>query len=257
MTRRDAGPSDAHARPRVPAVPRPDPRPWVVASVVAETIGMTAAATAAVTVDRWLPIGTPVLVALLVLVAGGLVEGLALGLLQSRALARWLSADERRRWALATVLVAGLGWAAASAPALTREGAGDAEPALALVMLGAAAIGVVAGALLGAAQAWAIGRSPRSMRQWSLTSAGAWTVAMPVIFLGATLPQASWPGGMVVATGTITGLTAGTALGVLSCDRLVALTGAEARRRSPGGRGGTFGTPGRDSGPNGRERLPG
>ena len=65
---------------------------WVVACLVAETVGMTAAATAARVgqdlsegdgnAGRWL--------ALAVVVAGGLVEGVALGVLQGRALAtRW------------------------------------------------------------------------------------------------------------------------------------------------------------------------
>ena len=53
---------------------------------------------------------------LLVVVLGGLVEGTALGWLQARALDTILGPTGRRHWVLVTVLVAGLGWAAASRP---------------------------------------------------------------------------------------------------------------------------------------------
>lgn len=78
----------------------------MAACALAETIGMTSAATAARVGDsvgsRWAALG--------VVVAGGLVEGTALGLAQSSVLAARLPGLGRRAYAVATVVVAGLGW---------------------------------------------------------------------------------------------------------------------------------------------------
>ena len=90
---------------------------------------MTAAAAAARAADAvaarpewWATTAT----ALAIVVAGGLVEGLALGWAQSGQLRRRLPDLRRTRYVLWTVLVAGLGWAAASAPAVLRPTAGRA-----------------------------------------------------------------------------------------------------------------------------------
>lgn len=197
------------------ALPTAAPRgPWLAACVAAETVGMTAAAGAAVLADA---VG-PGVGALAVVVAGGLVEGTALGVLQGAVLARWRRhAHLGRAWALVTLAVAGVGWAAASAPAALQDaGPGD-QPARAWVLLGAVGLGLVMGLVLGAAQAWALGRGslPHPWR-WVPVSTAAWAVTMPVIFLGATSPAADWPPLAVVATGTATGLVAGAVLGAVS-----------------------------------------
>ncbi len=195
-------------------------RSWVLACTLAEAIGMTAAAAAAraatALIERdvqgasWLGLGLVVL--------GGLVEGVALGVLQSRALASVLDTWARRRWLWGTVLIAGVGWAAASAPAaLSSSQSGDTEePALMLVLLGAAGLGTMLGAVLGAVQAWALTGQVPHPRRWILGSAVGWTAAMPVIFLGATTVPASWPTGPVVVIGAGTGLAAGLVLGATS-----------------------------------------
>ena len=82
------------ARPEVRAVDAPRRshgvvRRWVLACAAAEAVGMTAAAGAA-TWSQWL-VGEPeaareVVLVLGLVVAGGLVEGLSLGLAQSWAL---------------------------------------------------------------------------------------------------------------------------------------------------------------------------
>ena len=125
---------------------------WVVACTVAETVGMTAAAAAARAADA-LDVRP---VALAVVVAGGLVEGTALGLAQSGVLAARLPALRRGAFTWATVLVAGLGWAAASAPAVLWGDDSGAAPPLLVVLLGAAGIGLVMGPVLGGAQALAL-----------------------------------------------------------------------------------------------------
>src|SRR5690349_22199903 len=131
----------------------PSPARWTAACTAAEAVGMTAAAGAALVAngmgdtasERWLALG--------VVVLGGLVEGLALGSLQALALRPALG-GRGRRWALVTLLVAGLGWALASAPGtLADTGSGngaDNGPPWLLAVLGGALLGTVMGALLGA-----------------------------------------------------------------------------------------------------------
>lgn len=189
---------------------------WLRACVAAEAIGITAAAGAAraatwLTEERSLPVGW----ALAVVVAGGLVEGAALGALQAQVLHDRIGTAAARRWAVATILVAGLAWAAGSAPATLSAG-GTGSPPLVLVLLGGAAIGLVTGALLGAAQALASGRDRTGSLRWIGASAVGWTAAMPVIYLGAGLPDADWPALAVVPLGTVTGAAAGAVLGLLT-----------------------------------------
>ena len=63
-------------------------------------------------------------VALAVVVAGGLVEGVALGSAQAWPLGGWLPALRRGRYVLATVLVAGGGRWPRRPPVLTGENGG-------------------------------------------------------------------------------------------------------------------------------------
>src|SRR3712207_8430308 len=133
--------SDVISRPstRVPGDERAPATlgPWVLACATAEAVGMTAAAGAAWAADALASHGAGTLVGLVVVVSGGLVEGSALGVLQARALGA-LDRSARRRWALATVVVAGVGWAGASTPAVLSEDDGSGVgPPIGLVVLGA------------------------------------------------------------------------------------------------------------------------
>ena len=200
-------------------------RPWVAACAAAETVGMTAAAGAAVLAD-----GMPGPAALSVVIAGGLVEGTALGIAQSTVLARVAPALARARYLAATLLVAGLGWAAASAPS-ALGGGGDAEqPPVLVIVLGAVALGLVMGTLLGAAQAATLRGAVRHPGQWVVAKAAAWPVAMALIFLGATAPEADWSTASVIGMGAITGAVAGTALGLISGLFLPSLAGVPSPR---------------------------
>jgi hypothetical protein len=164
-------------------------------------------------------------------VAGGLVEGVALGGLQAAGLRRLLPWLDRRRWLLVTTAVAGLGWAAASAPAALSGTDDGSVPPLLLVLGGALALGVVMGALLGAVQATGLRGQVRHPWRWIGASAAAWAPAMAVIFLGATAPAADWSGPTVAALGAVTGLGAGTVLGLVSGWFLPTLDGPSAHNR--------------------------
>ena len=175
----------------------------MVACAAAEAIGMTAAAGAARSATELTDHGVTHATAwgLLVIVLGGLVEGTALGWLQAWALATILGPTGRRRWLLVTVLVAGLGWSAASLPAVLGGDEAGGQPPLPLVLLGAAALGGVMGAFLGAAQASTLRHRVRHPVRWVTGSTAGWVVAMPIIFLGATTVPASWPWWLVVRRG--------------------------------------------------------
>jgi hypothetical protein len=188
-------------------------RAWLTACVTAESVGMTAAALAWKGADRL----DDTAAALSVVVAGGLVEGFALGALQGRVLGRRFDRALARGWTVTTTLVAGLGWAAGSAPSVlaTSDGAGEGPP-LGLVLLGAGAMGAAMGLALGAAQSLLLrGRAVRPWR-WTAVSALAWAPTMVVVFVGAGVPSSDWPTLAVVVTATLAGAAAGTVLGVLT-----------------------------------------
>lgn len=186
---------------------------WIVLCAIAEAIGMTAAAAAAQVTDDWGLAGIP---SLLVIVAGGLVEGAAVGALQAIGLAPWLSGGGRTRWFIVTLVVAGLGWAAATAPSQFSGPDGGGAPSLALVLVGGLALGAAMGALLGLGQALVLrGRVPHPLR-WVGVSTLAWAPTMLLIFLGASIPDASWTTGAIILMGTITGVVAGAVFGVAS-----------------------------------------
>jgi hypothetical protein len=164
-------------------------------------------------------------------VGGGLVEGTALGALQATVLGRAFPRLRRLRYAVATVLVAGLGWAAASAPGVLGSRGADTTPSLALVLLGAAALGLVMGAVLGAVQALALRGAVRHPWRWVGANAAAWPLAMTLIFVGATTPGTTWPTWSVVLLGVATGAVAGTGLGLVTGWFLPALDGPPASGR--------------------------
>ena len=206
---------------------------WVLACAAAEAIGMAAAATAArvgqdvsgggATGARWL--------ALLVVIAGGLVEGAALGYLQSGVLARRWPVLRRTSYLLMTLLVAGVGWSAASAPgALATEDAGDGLP-LALILLGGLGLGLLMGPILGAAQAVALRGVVAHPWRWVDANVAAWPLAMAVIFAGASAPGRDWPLLEVTAFGAFTGLLAGAVLGLVTAGWLASLDGQPVTNR--------------------------
>jgi MFS family permease len=222
-TQPEAGPAA-----QVPSVGR-----WIVLCAAAEGLGMAATAGAAKT-SQWL-VGEPssgpeVAVVLLLVVAGGLVEGTALGVFQAAGLRRWLPRLNGRRWVLVTMAVAGVGWAGASAPAVLAGGGGSGPPWI-VVYGGAAVLGGVMGAVLGAAQALLLRGRVRTPRRWVDANALAWAPAMMVIFLGATTPAADWPALAVTGLGAVTGLTGGAVLGLVTGWFLPSLSGPPPHNR--------------------------
>jgi hypothetical protein len=231
----------SHVKPRAPLVPKrplarrgpPSIARWTGLCAAGEGIGITAAATAG-RVSQELtgeaPSGPRLLAALSIVVAAGLIEGLAVGIVQASGLAAWLPGRLRTRWMLVTVAIAGLGWAGASASAMLGADTGP-EPTKAVMVGGAVGLGAGMGAVLGAAQAWVLRHQVPHPWRWITASALGWAVAMPIIFGGANFPGADWPLLAVAASGTVTGLMAGAGLGLLSGLLLPSVAGIPASGR--------------------------
>jgi hypothetical protein len=222
--------------PVMVAAPAPTIARWTRLCAGAEAIGMTAAAAAAKLSQSLVgePHGTREVVTVLsVVVAGGLVEGTALGVAQSAGLRTWLPDRARRVWVAVTVAVAGLGWAGASLPGtLAGGGADSSQPPWLLIIAGALALGAVMGVTLGAAQVPVLRGHVAHPWRWVAANAAAWPAAMAAIFVGATAPSADWSAPTVVVLGTATGLVAGALLGVVSGWFLPSLTGRPAHDRA-------------------------
>ncbi len=212
-------------------------RRWIGLCAAAEAVGMLAASGAAKAGQAWLgePAGTrEVAVVLTLAVAGGVVEGAALGLAQATGLGGWLPGPARRSWVAVTVLVAGLGWAAGSVPGVLAGGAPDGSagaPPWPWLLAGAAALGLSMGGLLGGAQARVLRGRVRHPWRWVTASVLGWTPAMAVIFAGAALPGADWGVLPVLALGATTGLVAGALLGAVTGWFAPSLSGPAARDR--------------------------
>lgn len=209
-------------------------RRWILACAAAELVGMTAAASAAKSVqalsDRPGILGSAAL-ALGLVVAGGLVEGTALGTAQGVLLSERWPALRRGVFIGVTVVAAGLGWAAGSAPGVLAAEDTGTEPPLALMLAGAAGIGLVMGPLLGAAQAWVLRDAVPHPWRWVAANAVAWPPVMVVIFYGASRPESEWSVLAVVGTGVLTGVAAGAVLGFLTGLWLPSLDGQPVHNR--------------------------
>jgi deazaflavin-dependent oxidoreductase (nitroreductase family) len=166
-----------------------------------------------------------------VVVLGGLVEGTALGLLQAWVLGTRWPRLSRLRFAALTVVVAGIGWAAASAPSALSGNSDQAGPPVLLMVLAGLGLGLVMGPVLGAAQALALRDVVAHPWRWVGANAVAWPAAMALIFTGASTAGAHWSLPVLVAYGAATGALAGTALGLVTAGWMASLDGQPVANR--------------------------
>jgi hypothetical protein len=175
---------------------------WVAANAISETLGLGATfaviAVAFSSLEGSGSIGT-VLLLFLLSVASGVIEATLVGLAQWWAMHPWFPAISRRAWWLATMagaLVAYvLGYLPSTLMSLGEEAsqAQAVEPPQAIVLLLAAGLGAVAGAVLSFAQ-WLIlrGSVPRA-GWWVPANALAWLAGMPIVFWGIDISQRGQP----------------------------------------------------------------
>lgn len=197
---------------------------WVVANVVGEIVGFGLAALVGAALLA--PIGTatgPAATGLMLLgvAAIGGLEGSAVGMAQWYVLRAALPGLRRRAWLAATICGAVVAWAAGMAigPMLGDDAA--ASPLMSLI--GAAAIGIVAGVLLSAAQWLVLRQFVSRAGWWVLAHALAWAVGMIVAFVGMSAIGTDTPMRDVAAVGAITGLAMGALVAALTGVALVRL----------------------------------
>ena len=201
---------------------------WTRACVFGAMIGVTAAAAAALIDSR---LGGDTLreqaIGLAVVVTAALVGGLALARFQAQVL---IDVLERRRhlWIVVTVPVAAVGWVVATAPSgFAQDGSPPSTLSPWLLLVLALVLGACLGALLGAVQAHVLRPAVSHPWRWVGISAVAWSPAVAVVALGATLPPESWPDLAVVLVAPLLGAVAGFVVGRVSGSLLPALSGAQ------------------------------
>ncbi|MBX3057041.1 MAG: hypothetical protein KF770_11270 [Anaerolineae bacterium] len=146
------------------------------------------------------------LVGILLMSATGAIEGGVVGWLQWLVLRRPFPHIARRAWIRATIIGAVVAWFLGSLPSTLMDmGAADAdtavaEPALAIVLLLAAGMGLVLGLVLAFPQ-WRVLRTavPHAW-VWLPANAAAWAVGMPLIFALIDLAQRSSSTAVIILT---------------------------------------------------------
>lgn len=173
---------------------------WVAANAASEVVGLGAtAAVMALGFSRLesLPGVAGVLLAFALAVGSGAIEATIVGLAQWWAMHPWFPGITRGSWWLATLVGAliayVLGWLPSTLMSLSGEGAQAtaAEPPQWMVLLFAAGLGAVAGAVLSFAQWLVLRQTVRQAGWWVPANMLAWLVGMPVIFWGIDAAQKS------------------------------------------------------------------
>ncbi len=185
---------------------QPDLSAWLRAVVAGEVLGFSATAMIAFVA---LSLGghpttiTGRVVALVVMVAAGTLEGASLGYFQWRLLHRWLPGLPARSYVGATVAVAAGGWLLGMSMPLVATLAGAAAapsaaatqgPSAPLVALFAAGFGAAAGALFGLAQARVLARQVRGTGAWVVGNLVGWALGLPFAYLAGSLGTATMTG---------------------------------------------------------------
>jgi len=138
-----------------------------------------------------------ILIAFAVAVGSGAIEATLVGLAQWWAMHPWFPEISRRSWWLATLagaLVAYvIGWMPSTLMSLGEQASSSqnpvAEPEMWLVLVLAAGLGAIGGAILSFAQWLVMRRRVKGASVWIPANMLAWLVGMPIIFLGIDIAQ--------------------------------------------------------------------
>lgn len=209
-------------------------RRWIVANGWSEAAGLGTTFVIGRALAPWLEHATGAVVILLgamaAVVLGTLLEGVLVGVAQEGVLRDRLASLHKRTWVLATAAGAALAWILGMIPstfmALRPEAAAQSpvtEPGALVQYALAAALGLVAGPVLGVAQWTVLRRHVAHAMRWLLANAIAWAVGMPLIFLG--MEYVPWTGNPAVAILAIYGVcgAAGLVVGAIHGRFLVQL----------------------------------
>jgi hypothetical protein len=206
---------------------------WVAANAFGELLGLGATFAVVVLLFSRLPnqqSARVVLVSFLVAVASGAIEATLVGLAQWWAMHPWFPTITRRAWWLATLVGALVAYVLGYLPS-TLMSMGEqasqtpmAEPPQLVILLFAAGLGAVGGAVLSFAQ-WLAMRSKVGRAGWWIpANMLAWLAGMPVIFWGIDAAQKGQPllqavlllAGVLFLTGAVVGAIHGAFLARLA-----------------------------------------
>lgn len=187
---------------------------WVAANAFGEMLGLGATfALGALVIPRLeqQPGAAAVLLSFAVAVASGALEATVVGLAQWWAMHPWFPVITRRAWWLATLAGALLAYVLGYLPStlmnLGEQGgqAPPAEPPQWVVLLLAAGLGLVAGAVLSLAQWWVLRKATTRAGWWIPANMLAWAVGMPLVFWGidVALQAPNLPLGVVLFAGVL------------------------------------------------------
>jgi hypothetical protein len=140
----------------------------------------------------------------------------------------------RPAWVIATIIGALVAWASASLPmSFFALAAGDAsasgsEPPLAIMLLGAGAMGAIAGLVLSFAQWRVLRRFSEGAWWWLPANAAAWAVGLPLVFAAVDLAQGAGSLAAGVAVMALGLLITGAVVGAMHGLALVELAAHQA-----------------------------
>jgi hypothetical protein len=194
---------------------------WTLAFLAGELVGFVPPAIVGTTLAT---IGVPDPVLVVGLTVAGLLEGVALGMAQSRVLARHAPAVNGRAWVVATTAAAGFAWFVGMGGGALM-GSDIAPAGLLLAVL----VPLWATALLSMGYLqWRVLRLavPRSSR-WIWVTSGAWLLGVMVPVVALSVAPNRWPGWAHAIVGVVAAVAMGAIVGALTgrtLERLLSLS---------------------------------
>jgi hypothetical protein len=198
---------------------------WTFACGIGEFLGIGAAAGIAV-LHRVLlgepdDIGEGIL-AILIMVIAGVIEGTITGLFQWKVLRRKFERLPAKSWVGFTIAGAAVGWLLGMIPStfLGNQPATSSVPmpefSAAQVALFAALLGIVLGAIFGTFQWIALRKHTLKASRWILANLLGWVPGLAFIFVGASIPTAETGLAVIVILGLASGLLGGLSVGAVT-----------------------------------------
>ena len=199
-------------------------RKWIVNCALGELLGIGAAGSIAVAVNYSL--GEPQslmqkIVVLFTMLVAGAIEGTAIAVFQWKVLRHLFPKMKLLSWWKWTVAIALLGWGLGMLPSLfltqsSTAAAETTEPSMWLIAIVATCGGAIGGSLFGLFQSFELKKHSSKWKWWIIANTLAWSIAMLIIFIGASWPSATTPVSLIILSAIISGCLAGLSLGVIT-----------------------------------------
>ncbi|MFH1031977.1 MAG: hypothetical protein V1767_05405 [Chloroflexota bacterium] len=157
---------------------------------------------------------------ILVAILAGIIEGTVTGSFQWSVLKKRFPGMTVRNWVGLTALGAAIAWILGMIPSTffmpQSASSANIEPPLVLIILLAAILGLVLGALFGVFQWFELKKHTTNANRWIWANTFGWAVGMVIIFLGTSIISVDSKLGLVILIGTVSGLLAGLSVGAIT-----------------------------------------